>query len=239
MWVTEPFIIPAVTPPTGVLFDAKGVGSPGHTFQSGGTSLTGGFGKLTVGTGSNRALVVTIVYNFAVTQPGGFSVVWDSGGANQTVAPIISITSGHGNFTAAMYGLVAPVSGAKILTVSWTNAVQDFFIDAISFTNVDQTGSTTTFSNATSVDTNGSLLLVGSVTSQVGGMVVSCGQMSPSPGAGGAPTGTSIFSDGTSGGFINAMAEYDAGASPTKDIGWTSPGAVTLEPMVACNIKAF
>lgn len=99
---------------------------------------------LTVGAGSNRALVIQI--NFA-GNPGTVTVNWDALGTPQVCAQII--TASGTNVVARLYGLINPTSGNKTLRVTTTN-LTDIAIFAIAFTGVDQTGGVTSFPNSTS-----------------------------------------------------------------------------------------
>lgn len=122
-----------------VAFDAV---SSGDTRVAGATSLS--HTNLTVGSGANRALVVLLVFSsLSVT---AISCTWDSGGTNQAASSITSIGNGAGGLS-VLFGLVAPTSGNKTLAVSWSGS-SDCTCAAISFTNANQTGGTTTFANA-------------------------------------------------------------------------------------------
>src|SRR5882757_895390 len=81
---------------------------------------------ITVGTGSNRALVCVVTVNvFSATQPTGLTAVWDSGSTNQSMSLIASgtdqNTNGNNN-KVYIFGLRNPTSGNKTLAFSWTNS---------------------------------------------------------------------------------------------------------------------
>ncbi len=75
---------------------------------------------LTVGTGSNRALVALLSFSQG-SIPTGLTVTWDSGGTNQAMTQITGATASQGTVpTTVLFGLVNPVSGNKTLKASWT-----------------------------------------------------------------------------------------------------------------------
>src|ERR1700731_2128227 len=166
-----------------VAFDAQGT-----SFTDGGSSPVS-FAKLTVGSGSNRALIVQIVTLGSIA---GVTVTWGFGGTAQACTLIGAPTDSSSTARALLYGLVAPTSGAKTLRVAWTGAVP-IVVDAVSYSGVDQTGGTTSFANfnsATGTSTSASV----TVTSATGDAVVACGGKAVS---GGTDTGnnTVVFTD--------------------------------------------
>lgn len=98
--------------------------------------------NLTIGAGSDRALVVGINWsgtNSAVT------LNWDSAGTPQALALIPSATATNGTVALAnCWGLVAPTSGNKNLACAWTTA-RDVVVNGTSWIGVDQTGGSTSF----------------------------------------------------------------------------------------------
>ena len=100
---------------------------------------------LTVGSGTNRALICQFVWNVAVS---AVSATWDQAGAAQSLALITGAT-GTNTVHAELWGLVVPVSGAKTLSLSWTTSAQ-VVINCLSYTGVDQTGGATSFPHGTS-----------------------------------------------------------------------------------------
>ena len=116
--------------------------NPG-TDALGSSVTTVDFTGLTVGTGSNRALVALAANTGGLSN---ISITWDPVGANQALTRIQTVTSG--GIVTEVWGLVNPVSGNKILRASWTTT-GSFYLSAVSFTGVDQTGGTTTFNNST------------------------------------------------------------------------------------------
>lgn len=125
-----------------VTFDAAGAADvAGNTVTS--VSLT----TLTVGSGTNRALVVQLCWDTTSVPPAGISVVWDSGGSNQSCT-LITSQAAPSFSGCALYGLINPVSGNKTLKASWTSG-QRVYMQAVSWTGVDQTGGATSFPHAT------------------------------------------------------------------------------------------
>lgn len=109
------------------------------------TSIT--TSNLTVGAGSNRAIVCQVVFSLETLT--GLTIRWDELGTPQSMAQIIT-ANGLGLISRAdLWGLVAPTSGAKQAKAAWTG-VSDVYINPTSFTGVDQTGGATSFPNSAS-----------------------------------------------------------------------------------------
>src|SRR5882672_1400710 len=108
--------------------------------------------SLTIGTGINRALVYSLNFGWSTySQPTGISVTWDLTGANQSLSLIAQANDPTNVTLVQLWGLVAPVSGNKTLSVSWASTVDSVKSGGISLYGVDQTGGSTTFN---SVNTN-------------------------------------------------------------------------------------
>lgn len=116
-----------------VAFDAVAT-ADSHT--TGTTVVTLSNALLTVGSGSNRALIAVVTWE-STSAPTAISAKWDTAGANQTMTQIGSTIS-NGNFRTALFGLLAPASGNKNFTLSWTNTAS-CYLSLIAFTGVDQT----------------------------------------------------------------------------------------------------
>jgi hypothetical protein len=161
---------------------------------------------ITVGSGSNRALVFLLYINGGGTAPASVTATWDSGGTNQAMTLITSKANANAVDIVYVFGLRAPTSGNKTLAVSWTNAAT-YAADAISFTGVDQTSDATAFPNpntAQAVSTTPSVV----ITSAVNNIPVAIA------GTGNAftvPNQTTIFHDGLSAG--DALGQRAAGAA--------------------------
>src|SRR5882672_4522275 len=102
-----------------VAFDAVG------TDTSGNSATTNDNSTLTVGSGSNRALIVFVTHNnVAITAE---TVRWDPAGANQLMTLIGTQLEAIDNTRVSIYGLVNPASGNKIIRTAWTGAA-DFYV---------------------------------------------------------------------------------------------------------------
>src|SRR5258708_2292679 len=96
-----------------------------------------GFG-FTVGTGANRALVATMIWNRSL--PSGISITWNG------VACTLLTTINGSTTSGAIFGLLNPASGALTLAGSWTGA-GPFCAMGVSFTGVNQTSIAAAFPN--------------------------------------------------------------------------------------------
>lgn len=168
---------------------------------------------LTVGAGANRALVAVCAWDQA---PGAITAKdWDSAGTPQAMEVIVTPTA-SGNMWVAVFGLVAPTSGNKTCTLSWTNLVECIFC-MISFTGVDQTGGVTTFAHAVT-NTGSSTSPSIAITSAVGNMTVDVAN-SGSSSHPTSPSKTGFF--GVDGAFsVNTSGSYAAGAASNTH-SWT------------------
>lgn len=128
------------------------------------TSITSS--NLTVGSGSNRALLVQALWSNTNT---GISMNWDNLGTPQALAQVPNAAA-QNTTKAQIWGLVAPTSGAKQLSVAWTTS-RDVVINQLSYTGVNQTGGATSFPNGAGNTGNNSTITV-TITSVVGNAVV-------------------------------------------------------------------
>src|SRR6266704_3933095 len=96
--------------------------------------------NLTVGSGTNRALVALLAWS-STTAPTGVSITWD-GVALSSVPGAASNHLTAGN--TAIYGLVNPNSGTKTFAGSWTGS-KDFYVAAVTYTGVEQSGAANAF----------------------------------------------------------------------------------------------
>lgn len=132
-----------------VAFDANGTAP-----IASGSAVLGTTGKtstlLTVGSGANRVLVVQLEFSGQAAAISSVAVTWDSGVSNQvcTLIKATDTTGGVGKGQAQLWGLVAPVAGAKTLKVTWNAVNSDVYLHGTSYTGADQTGGTTTFPNS-------------------------------------------------------------------------------------------
>lgn len=129
-----------------IALDAKGNFSASH---DGVLSYTDA--SFTVGSGSNRALIVGIACEATTgNHPTAPTANWDSTGTNQSMTLLSACTlqlALSSDFSLFLFGLVAPTSGNKTLSIAAMHAGADSIVAMISFTGVDQTGGTTTFKN--------------------------------------------------------------------------------------------
>jgi hypothetical protein len=132
------------------------------------TTINHTMGGAGVGSGSNRALVVQLVLSRTVTNLG---MRWDEAGTPQAMTAITGASATNTAFV-QLWGLIAPTSGNKTLKVgngsggSWTTAC-DVYVNAVSWTGVDQTGGATSFPHGTGGTGTGDPATV-TVTSAVG-----------------------------------------------------------------------
>lgn len=133
--------------------------------NTGATSISGT--PITVGTGSNRALIVEVAF---LSAQASVTVTWDVGGTNQALTLIGTATVPATNMNTRLYGLVNPVSGTKTLTISYS--VTDSVLSCVtSYTGVNQTGGTTSFPNFTTATGNSTTNSI-TITSATGDMAV-------------------------------------------------------------------
>lgn len=165
------------------------------------SSTPAAFANLTVGVGTDRALVLQIVLGDSATLDVT-SAVWDAVGANQALTPINAAFNATSNRGAELWGLVNPVSGNKTLTVAWTGGGR-IIVNATSYIGVNQTGGTTTFPNSVSATGSGSSASTGSITSATGNVTI---------GVFGAPT-VSHGTNQTELFFLSGAGSVDGGAS--------------------------
>lgn len=167
----------------------------------------------TVGTGSDRALVVVVV--MTNRSPTSESMVWDTGGSSQAMTMLQSktIASGPGS-RVEIWGLKNPVSGNKTLSFSFSGASTDIFVSSVSFNGVDQT---TPFTGGAGYSGSGSSPSFSSLSASG---QASVGVTADDTSALSAPSQTAIFTDSTHGSILDAAAAYNIGGiSPT--FSWT------------------
>lgn len=176
---------------------------------------------LTVGSGSNRALVAQVAFNLKTVS--AVTVTWDPATTNQTVAQIVTANGTGTDGRADLYGLVAPTSGAKTLRVSWTSS-SDVVLNAVAWTGVDQTGGVTSFPHSTSA-TGTSVTPSVTITSAVNNATMDC-SANPASGLYASPSKTQTFSDFN--GNVVAGGSRAAGAASNTH-SWT----ITSQPWVS------
>lgn len=191
-----------------VTFDAN---SGANAVSVTGTTLT--ISSQTVGAGSGRGLLVTLLFGSS-TAPTGLACTWDVGGTNQAMTAISGTLAQNGGATATseIFGLLAPTSGNKTLTCSWTGSTEAHAA-SISFTGVNQTNFATAFPNGASAFQGSSVAGPASVpvTSATGHQVVAVfGQACA---VWGTVSGTQFGLDVTTGPNLGVVSAYNSGAA--------------------------
>jgi hypothetical protein len=171
--------------------------------------------SLTVGAGTNRALVVCAIYGSAIT----VIFHWDFGGTNQLMTSIKKSSNG-GGLNVELFGLIAPTSGNKTLRATWVNST-DFKFCAISWTGVDQTGGSTSFPNSVATSGTSATPSSGAVTSATGNACVAVVANAGNNAQAGANQ-TEYFND-TQGSF-NVAGQRAAGAASVT-LSWSNGGS--------------
>jgi hypothetical protein len=130
-----------------VTFNSKAVQ---NTPVASGTSLSiSGANGITVGTGTNRALV--FVMGMGGTGLPTINVTWDVGGTSQAMTPILSFMNSSNNCSAMIFGLLNPTPGNNVLTASWTGN-REANGTALDFTHVNQSNMSTAFPHTATGD---------------------------------------------------------------------------------------
>src|SRR6266576_4297941 len=190
-----------------VAFDAKGTASQHNTVSVTSFTYTG----LTVGPLNNTVLAVTLAFGANVS---AVSAHWDSAGTNQAMTQIVTANATTNNAYVFIAGLIAPTTGNKTLSVSWTTS-SDYCVDAVSFTGADQSAIGTTFKNTTSTAVTASSTpsqLPITITSPTNDMAIAAWASSPVAWDATGITGTNIFVDTTA---VSAAADYISGSGTT------------------------
>jgi hypothetical protein len=149
-----------------VVFDSIGTAAATALNQ---TSVD--FTNITIGAGANPALLLLVRFD-GTAAPTGISFVWDFGGTPQTFSLIgqVQVTNLGANFTTLqLWGYAGPIPnrGNRVLHGAWTNG-QDYTVDAICFTGVDQTGNAFyNFTTASGSSATPTITLAGTTSDQV------------------------------------------------------------------------
>jgi len=192
-----------------VVFDAQ---TAAVVSVNGATTMTA---SMTVGSGSNRALAAVLWFSLSTT-PTGLACHWDPAGTNQAMTELTGANTGtNGGLSGAstIFALIAPTSGTKNLTCTWTGS-WEAHISAISFTGVNQGSIGAAFPNAgfTSILTaTASPISIGPITSGTGHQVFTGFAQSCS--AWGAVSGTTVNSDASTGPNLAVVSSYTTGAA--------------------------
>lgn len=205
-----------------VTFDAN---ATADVTANGVTSITSS--NLTVGSGSNRALVAQICLSLQTAS--AMTVNWDQLGTPQALTQIKTANATGTPGRADIWARAAPTSGALQLKAAWTGA-SDVVMNGVSWTGVDQTGGATSFPNATSAVGAAAPSSL-TITSAVGDATMSA--HTASTGSFSTPNQTQTFIDNTPA-TISTAGERAAGAATvTHTFTGASPWVVA-----GCSIKA-
>jgi hypothetical protein len=158
--------------------------------------------NLTIGALNSTVLVGVVGFNDIVV-PASVAMTWNG----------VSMTQVASGFSASAYStvifcLVAPATGNHALVASWTGTFQAY-LDGLSFTNVNQTGGTTSCPNGTSNTGSAVTTSTVTVTSQTNNKVVAAHQQNA--GNWGAINGTTISSSTAL--SNNYASNYNVGAA--------------------------
>jgi hypothetical protein len=180
------------------------------TEQNSASATSLAYTGITVGSGSNRALIVTFGISNG-TAPTGVTATWDNGGTNQAMTSISSVA--NGGITTFVYGLRNPIAGNKTLQIAWTNT-NEISACAISFTGVDQVSDATAFphnNSSTGSSTTASL----TITSASGNIPVTSMATAQLPSA---PNQTQIYLNTA---MVNSYGAQRAAGSASVSFTWT------------------
>ena len=189
---------------------------------------------MTLGSGSNRALLAFLNIGNTATIPGSLTCVWDAVGANQSMTNIVSISGTNSSTALIVFSLINPVAGNKTITASWTGSVEAH-LAGVSFTGVDQTGGATSFPHTQTANVASGTSGTITVTSATGNMVAAAFSQTANFFA--STSGTTISLDTTSSGNSSQGSLYDNGAaSVVCTSAWG--GSVTAYAGIAVDILA-
>lgn len=180
--------------------------------------------NLTV-TASATALLVWL--EFAQNIPTGLTVRWDNTGTPQAMTLVASATNSGGTTYCALYGLLAPTSGAKTLNATWTGNAA-FAMMSISFRGTDTSSIANAFKNANSnTGTSASATVTG--TSATGNInVAGCCNTTQNMSSLAATGSTSVFVDNSH------AATSGARATGAASVAWTGTVAASAAWAIAC-----
>jgi hypothetical protein len=152
-----------------VALDAKSGWTTSHNAVTSWTDAS-----FTVGVGSNRVLLIGLVTEATSgSPPTAPTANWDSTGTNQSMLLLHTQTdTGNAQISSFLFGLVAPTSGLKTLSVAGLTATTDSMACYIAFTGADQTGGVTTFKNATGSFVSSGLTVTESPAANSGDAVI-------------------------------------------------------------------
>lgn len=180
---------------------------------------------MTVGSGSNTALVCMVSFDKAFATPGTVTVNWDSTGTNQAMTLITSKDNSLASCSVALYGLLNPTSGNHTFRVAWTVGTADLVSWCTDYTGVDQQGFSTSFINAVTAAATSTTPAI-TITTAAGDLTVDAGNDASFVGT--SPTKTVIF-NGVTVGATNPWGSRAAGTSTTNAHSWTLSSSAWAE----------
>lgn len=177
----------------------------------------------TVGTGANRAILVEIVSAGAFTTDT-ITCTWNPGAAQSFPTTPVSISTSE---KTVVMGLVNPTSGTGSVTCSWNVTFQaDMYMEAISFTGVNQT---TPFSAATSTTGTGTAVSISVPVASANDMAVDVGHNTGNDSLT-APTQTAIWN------LAYGGSSHGTGASSVS-FAWTAQFAGDTWEELGIDVK--
>lgn len=219
----------AVTPTGTVVFDAQSTSDlavNGSPFSN--NTL------MTVGTGSNRALVCIIAWDGSNGAPTNVVLTWD--GQPFTLISNTSTNNGVNGFV-SIYGLLNPNSGTKVFAGSWLSGPFQIYTSLISYTGVNQTSIAAAFPNGTTA-TGAATPSTINVTSNSNSAVVGVASTGGSFLA--VTSGTQVFLDNSqslvSGVGIRATGAATVTLTATDNSAWAM-AATSIAPASATTVN--
>ena len=198
------------------------------------------YAGLTSNTVSNQAIVVAFIFDGTGSDTGaptGLTATYDPSGAAQSMYQIVTQTCAPSTgIYIAWFGLVNPTNKGNItIRLTSANFTGNCWIIGSSWGGVDQTGTTTTFANATGSDVSAGNPLSLAITSAANQRTMAAlGSRFNS--MTGNLRGTTRLADDTNGANINAGIDDDAGASPNVTVGLTGNASATNCPIAGFTL---
>lgn len=198
-----------------VTFDAATT-TPATGTASNTLSLT----TFTVGSGSNRYLVAGICWQVQAASITG--IAWDPSGTNQAMSQITTQNTNGAVGRCELWGLVAPTSGNKTMTVTFSQSTGNVVLGGISFTGVNQTG------NASASTVTAATPIVG--TGANPSIVITSGSTHLTVSCGGDGSSVTAFTQTTAwnnnGGSVGGHAGYNTTGAASVTHTYTATSAV-------------
>lgn len=180
------------------------------------SATSGTYTGITIASGSNSALVLTISFDQTIS---GLTATWDSGGTNQAMTVVNSQKENTWTRWIYILALLAPTTGNLTLSLSWTTAA-NARLNCVAFDGVLQTSIAAAFTNAAN-DNNTTANPSMAVTTSSGDATV-VGMMNSSGAS--APTQTQIMTSGS----IHGFSSYALSTTASDSHGWTATGTYGL-----------